>query len=172
MPPALRAKAQPSGRSEGGVSVGHEDLRCACVCLVASTPHTEVFFRSSRHTDRAHNLCGHYSPTQDRATRTTTARAATASTGSPTISADWSRTTRPHEPGRVGTGQVRASRVRTSPSSCRRAGRAAGSGRSARRGLHGRSAARSPCESVAARPCTCAPVRAPGPSPAAARSGT
>lgn len=79
MPPALRAKAQPSGRSEGGVSVGHEDLRCACVCLVASTPHTEVFFRSSRHVDRAHNLSGHYSPTQDRATRTTTARAATAS---------------------------------------------------------------------------------------------
>ena len=46
------SQAQPSRGRQSRVSVGHEDLRCGCGCLVASTPHTEVFLISSRHADR------------------------------------------------------------------------------------------------------------------------
>ena len=53
-------QAQPSGRGEGGDSVGHEDLRCGCGCLVAFTPHTEVFLMSARHADQRHNVRGQY----------------------------------------------------------------------------------------------------------------
>src|SRR5699024_10273960 len=51
---------QPSRRSQRRVSVGHEDLRCGCGCLVAFTPHTEVFLMSARHPDRRHNVHGQY----------------------------------------------------------------------------------------------------------------
>ena len=53
-------QAQSSRGRQGRVSVGHEDLRCGCGCLVAFTPHTEVFLISSRHADRRHNLRGQY----------------------------------------------------------------------------------------------------------------